>query len=64
MEQAQARPVDDEGLPRPPPVHGKLPRLLVKIMVKVETATFMAVAIARANRALDRGVTPRRCARC
>ncbi len=46
MEQAQARPVDDEGLPRPPPVHGTVPRLLVKIMVKVETVTFMAVAIA------------------
>jgi hypothetical protein len=27
-------------------VHGKVPRLLVKIMVKVETVTFMAVAIA------------------
>jgi uncharacterized membrane protein (DUF373 family) len=46
MDQAQARPVDDEGLPRPSPVHGKLPELLVKIMVKVETVTFMAVAIA------------------
>jgi uncharacterized membrane protein (DUF373 family) len=38
--------VDDEGLPRPPPVRGKLPAWLLKTLVHGETATFMAIAVA------------------
>lgn len=40
------RPVDDEGLPRPPPVQGKIPRSLLRILVRGESITFMAIAVA------------------
>ena len=46
MERPAPRPVDDEGLPRPQPVHGKLPRGLVKFLARGETAMFMAIAVA------------------
>jgi uncharacterized membrane protein (DUF373 family) len=38
--------VDDEGLPRPPPVRGKAPRWLLRCLVRGETVMFMAVAVA------------------
>jgi uncharacterized membrane protein (DUF373 family) len=37
---------DDEGLPRPPPVRGNLPRWLLKALENGETFTFMAIAVA------------------
>src|SRR5487761_562148 len=40
------RSVDDEGLPRPAPVRGKLPSWLLRTLVHGESATFMAIAVA------------------
>ena len=42
----ELRSVDDEGLPRPPPVHGKLSRWLLHGLVQAESITFMAIAVA------------------
>jgi uncharacterized membrane protein (DUF373 family) len=38
--------VDDEGLPRPPAVEGKLPRSLLRLLVRGESLMFMAIAVA------------------
>ena len=41
------RSVDDEGLPRyPPPVRGRLSRWLLGALVRGESVTFMAIAVA------------------
>lgn len=40
------RSVDDEGLPRPPPVRGRLSRWLLGALVRAESVTFMAIAVA------------------
>ena len=45
-DRSEPRSVDDEGLPRPPPVHGKLPRWLLHGLVRAESITFMAIAVA------------------
>jgi uncharacterized membrane protein (DUF373 family) len=45
-DRSEPRSVDDEGLPRPPPVHGKLPRWLLRGLVEAESITFMAIAVA------------------
>src|SRR5258708_38913357 len=42
----EPRSVDDEGLPRPPPVRGKAPRWLLRTLVRGESIMFMAVAAA------------------
>jgi uncharacterized membrane protein (DUF373 family) len=42
----QPRSVDDEGLPRPPPIKGKVPRWLLRALGHGENITFMAVATA------------------
>jgi uncharacterized membrane protein (DUF373 family) len=46
MGELELRPVDDEGLPRPPPVRGKLPRWLLRMLVRAESVMFMAIAVA------------------
>jgi uncharacterized membrane protein (DUF373 family) len=46
MGATEPRPLDDEGLPRPPPVTGKLPRWLVRTMVHTESVMFLAIAMA------------------
>jgi uncharacterized membrane protein (DUF373 family) len=46
MERPEQRPVDDEGLPRPPAVGGKLPRALVRLLTHGENTMFLAVAVA------------------
>jgi uncharacterized membrane protein (DUF373 family) len=38
--------VDDEGLPRPPPVHGRIPQGLLKVLEHGESIAFMAIALA------------------
>jgi uncharacterized membrane protein (DUF373 family) len=40
------RSFDDEGLPLPPPVRGRVPRLLLRMLVAAEIVMFMAIAIA------------------
>ena len=42
----EPRPLDDEGLPRPPPVRGKLSRWLLRAMVHAESVMFLAIAVA------------------
>jgi hypothetical protein len=42
----ESRTVDDEGLPRPPAVQGKLPRSLLWLLVRGESLIFMAIAVA------------------
>jgi uncharacterized membrane protein (DUF373 family) len=42
----ESRTVDDEGLPRPPAVQGKLPRSLLRLLVRGESLMFMAIAAA------------------
>lgn len=42
----QPRSVDDEGLPLPPPVRGRASRWLIRILVRGESATFVAIAVA------------------
>jgi uncharacterized membrane protein (DUF373 family) len=37
--------LDDEGLPIPPPVHGKASRALLRFLVQCEKLTFMAIAV-------------------
>jgi uncharacterized membrane protein (DUF373 family) len=46
MERPEQRSVDDEGLPRPPAVRGKLPRALVRLLTHGENTMFLAVAVA------------------
>ncbi|MDX6415453.1 MAG: hypothetical protein QOG28_73 [Trebonia sp.] len=43
---SEPRSVDDEGLPQPPPVHGKLSRWLLRGLVQAESIAFMAIAVA------------------
>jgi uncharacterized membrane protein YgcG len=38
--------VDDERLPRPPAVQGKLPRSLLRLLVRGESLMFVAIAVA------------------
>ena len=40
--------MDDEGLPRPPPVRGKIPELLIRGLVAIESIVFLAIAVALA----------------
>jgi uncharacterized membrane protein (DUF373 family) len=40
------RSVDDEGLPLPPAVHGRLPKWLLRCLARAESVAFMAIAIA------------------
>lgn len=42
----EPKSVDDEGLPRPAPLRGRGPRLLLRLLVQGESALFMAIAIA------------------
>lgn len=42
----QPRSVDDEGLPLPPPVRGRAARWLIRILVRGESAMFVAIAVA------------------
>jgi uncharacterized membrane protein (DUF373 family) len=46
MEGPEPRRLDDEGLPRPPAVRGRLPRALVRFLSFGETSMFLAVALA------------------
>jgi uncharacterized membrane protein (DUF373 family) len=51
--------MDDEGLPRPPPVRGKIPQLLIRGLVAIESIVFLAIAVALAAIAVvvfERGV--------
>lgn len=45
-EAAPPRSVDDEGLPKPAPVRGKIPRLLLRALVDGESIMFLALAVA------------------
>jgi uncharacterized membrane protein (DUF373 family) len=38
--------LDDEGLPRPPAVQGKVSRCVLRVLVRAESLTFMAIAVA------------------
>jgi hypothetical protein len=42
----ESRTVDDEGLPRPPAGQGKLPRSLLRLLVRGESLMFTAIAVA------------------
>jgi ABC-type protease/lipase transport system fused ATPase/permease subunit len=42
----ESRTLDDEGLPRPPAVQGKIPRSVLRILVRAESVMFMAIAVA------------------
>ena len=42
----ESRTLDDEGLPRPPAVRGKIPRSVLRILVHAESVMFMAIAVA------------------
>ena len=46
MAAPEPHPYDGEALPRPPPVRGKLPRWLLKVLENGEVVTFMASAVA------------------
>ena len=46
MDGVKPQPVDDEGLPRPPPVHGKLPRALLRFLAGGESIMFLVIATA------------------
>jgi uncharacterized membrane protein (DUF373 family) len=46
MDGAKPQPVDDEGLPRPPPVRGKAPRALLRFLAHGESIMFLAIATA------------------
>jgi uncharacterized membrane protein (DUF373 family) len=46
MDGAEPQPVDDEGLPRPPPVHGKVPGALLRFLARGESIMFLAIATA------------------
>jgi uncharacterized membrane protein (DUF373 family) len=43
---AGTRSVDDEGLPRPPPVRGRFPHWLLRVLALAENVMFMAIAVA------------------
>ena len=42
----ESRTLDDEGLPRPPAVRGKIPRSVLRILVHAESVMFMTIAVA------------------
>ena len=42
----ESRTLDNEGLPRPPPARGKIPRSALRILVHAESVMFMAIAVA------------------
>jgi hypothetical protein len=46
MAAPEPHPYDGEALPRPPPVRGKLPRWLLKVLENGEVVTFMVIAVA------------------
>jgi uncharacterized membrane protein (DUF373 family) len=46
MDRSEPHSVDDEGLPRPPPVRGKIPCWVLRLLVRGEAALFMAIAVA------------------
>jgi uncharacterized membrane protein (DUF373 family) len=46
MERPERRSVDDEGLPRPEPVHGKVAQGLLRFLSYGENTMFMAIAVA------------------
>ena len=46
MTAAVSRRVDDEGLPLPPPVHGKAARWLLRMLAYGEGVMFLAIAVA------------------
>jgi uncharacterized membrane protein (DUF373 family) len=46
MDGGKPQPVDDEGLPRPPPVHGKVPGALLRFLARGESIMFLAIATA------------------
>lgn len=46
MSAAVGRRVDDEGLPLPPPVHGRVSRGLLRVLVYGEKAMFIGIALA------------------
>jgi uncharacterized membrane protein (DUF373 family) len=46
MNEPKPSSVDDEGLPRPPPVRGRAPRLLLRLLAQGESALFVCIAIA------------------
>ena len=46
MDGVKPRPVDDEGLPRPPPVRGKVPHALLRFLARGESIMFLAIATA------------------
>lgn len=46
MDEPGPNSVDDEGLPRPPPVRGKASRWLLRLLAQGETALFMVIAVA------------------
>ena len=47
MGAAGARSVDDEGLPRPPPVRGKMPRWLLRILALSENVMVVVLELVR-----------------
>ena len=42
----ESRTLDDEGLPRPPAVQGKIHRSVLRILVRAESVMFLAIAVA------------------
>jgi hypothetical protein len=46
MGSAKPPAVDDEGLPRPPAVRGRVPQLLMQTLALSENIMFMAIAVA------------------
>lgn len=46
MSAAVSRRLDDEGLPLPPPVHGRVSGVLLRVLVYGEKAMFIAIALA------------------
>lgn len=46
MDDPEPNSVDDEGLPRPPPVHGSVPRWLLRLLVHGEAILFTVAAVA------------------
>jgi hypothetical protein len=45
MSAAVSRRLDDEGLPLPPPVHGRVSGVLLRVLVYGEKAMFIAIAL-------------------
>jgi hypothetical protein len=45
MSAALSRRLDDEGLPLPPPVHGRVSGVLLRVLVYGKKAMFIAIAL-------------------